>query len=296
MPSSIQPPASLRPARSPRPSKRKLPSPAFGNRPLLGVPRSRRPRLVIITKLIDYKPITLLPAPDYQRWHPTTVIFEYMHIRGIDIPKIRIHERNSPRIPKPLLDLCKWFNNATEEDCIRESTVWKTHLNRVEWLKYYWDVASTELVIKFWEWQKKIRELKVPKEIKPGEREEEGEEGEKEREEREKEQAKREEEREKEGKGREKRVKCLDALVEDGLDIDVDEEVRDDGSDGNELTEWRESTVNAKGEDDPEGLTQEQWELVKEIEETFEVEERGLTAEDVAVHRRLKELMQGCWV
>ncbi|KAL8818026.1 MAG: hypothetical protein Q9223_003251 [Gallowayella weberi] len=300
MPSSTQLSASLKPPPSPRPSKGTLPPPGYTNLPvlpgppsqgqdsprrppryeslpLLSVPRSQRPRLVIITELINYRPTASIPAPDYQRWHPTTVIFEYLHVRGIDIPsQIRIHERNEIGIPEPLLALCKWFNSVTRQAAMKESTVWKAHVDRVRWLKWYWEQTSPGLVNRFRELQEEAKQLIVFRE--------------KERKEREKE--------------REERFKSLEARIADAMDIDVDEGVQDDdaewqdrhdGVDGDDGKEWYERTVNAAGEDDPEGLTQEQWEIVEEIEATFGAEEL-VSAADVAVDRKLGDVIHQSWM
>ncbi|KAL8809233.1 MAG: hypothetical protein Q9200_003595 [Gallowayella weberi] len=189
---------------------------------------------------------------------------------------IRIHERNEIGIPEPLLALCKWFNSVTRQAAMKESTVWKAHVDRVRWLKWYWEQTSPGLVNRFRELQEEAKQLIVFRE--------------KERKEREKE--------------REERFKSLEARIADAMDIDVDEGVQDDdaewqdrhdGVDGDDGKEWYERTVNAAGEDDPEGLTQEQWEIVEEIEATFGAEEL-VSAADVAVDRKLGDVIHQSWI
>ncbi|KAL8808170.1 MAG: hypothetical protein Q9182_000234 [Xanthomendoza sp. 2 TL-2023] len=158
---------------------------------------------------------------------------------------------------------------VTRQDAKKERTLWKGHVNRVIWLKWYWVQTSPELINRFRGWQEEAKKLRMLKE-----------------------------------KEREERVKRLEATIEDAMDIDVDEEVqlhdverqdRYDGIDGHKGKERKERTFNEQGEDDPEGLTEEQWEIVKELEETIGAEELA-SAAGVAVDRRLKDVIQQSWI
>ncbi|KAL9604237.1 MAG: hypothetical protein Q9219_000635 [cf. Caloplaca sp. 3 TL-2023] len=85
--------------------------------------RSRGPRLKIATpRTKRIKPSFGLP-PDYIEWHPTTVIFEYQHQRGLPFSA-------------PLKSLCSTFNRLRPQQWSR--VMKKGHQNRVEWLYWYW--------------------------------------------------------------------------------------------------------------------------------------------------------------
>ena len=85
-------------------------------------------------------PPELHPAPPYHLWHPTTVIFEYLHVRGhLNSGGFDAEGEFYPVVPERLLHLCRWFNNTTQEVAKREKLVWSDHLQRVKRLKKYWD-------------------------------------------------------------------------------------------------------------------------------------------------------------
>ncbi|KAL9000952.1 MAG: hypothetical protein Q9169_000436 [Polycauliona sp. 2 TL-2023] len=77
------------------------------------------------------------PSPPYHLWHPTTVLFEYLHVRGyLDSGRFE-NNGNYPVVPKGLVHLCRWFNTTGLENTHRERSVWKDHRLRVEWLSWY---------------------------------------------------------------------------------------------------------------------------------------------------------------
>ncbi|KAI4218679.1 MAG: hypothetical protein L6R36_008814, partial [Xanthoria steineri] len=97
-------------------------------------------------------PPELHPAPPYHLWHPTTVIFEYLHVRGLlNSGGFDAEGDFYPVVPERLLHLCKWFNDTTQEVAKREKLVWSGHLHRVNRLKKYWDEREKRRAKRFLE-------------------------------------------------------------------------------------------------------------------------------------------------
>ncbi|KAL9608512.1 MAG: hypothetical protein Q9167_006663 [Letrouitia subvulpina] len=86
-----------------------------------------RPVLSIINPFTEpkYKKV-IPPMPDYPRWHPTSVLQEYQHRRGLP------HSESN-------MVLVRFFN-ATGGD-VRRMPTWvrQGHVARMGWLEYYWD-------------------------------------------------------------------------------------------------------------------------------------------------------------
>ncbi|KAL8731865.1 MAG: hypothetical protein Q9166_003149 [cf. Caloplaca sp. 2 TL-2023] len=174
-----EPSASPRPPTSPRLLHRTLPSPdpplirpppvpivapqhptgpAFGSTSpgtysIHPETRPLRPGLTMALKIRNpyTNPVLPLirPGPDYYAWHPTTVLFEYLHVRGIPVPE---------PIPKRFLSLCRWFNNTTIQDAMREKLVFSPHKTRVQWLIYYWQERESARMVRA---REKIAEQEV---------------------------------------------------------------------------------------------------------------------------------------
>ncbi|CAL8584446.1 hypothetical protein XPA_010046 [Xanthoria parietina] len=118
------------------------PSPLFPSKvPLLGPEPPEPPRgRTSVQWSYFLTPPELHPAPPYHLWHPTTVIFEYLHVRGhLNSGGFDAEGEFYPVVPERLLHLCRWFNNTTQEVAKREKLVWSDHLQRVKRLKKYWD-------------------------------------------------------------------------------------------------------------------------------------------------------------
>ncbi|KAI4205888.1 MAG: hypothetical protein LQ350_000073 [Teloschistes chrysophthalmus] len=174
--SSPSPPASPRPSfaqlppASPRPSFAKLPGPTLSRDrrdrsvspplsprrtpgPSSGISRVlhgriHRPRLSIITpRMMPVKPYDR-PPPDYEEWHPTTIVIEYQIRRGLGFSK-------------PLYQLCDFLNKG--QAYTKHKMIVKGIEHRVSWLLRYED----EVVIKRMEryekerakWRRQAQEL-----------------------------------------------------------------------------------------------------------------------------------------
>ncbi|KAL8651579.1 MAG: hypothetical protein Q9226_004640 [Calogaya cf. arnoldii] len=85
-------------------------------------------------------PPELHPAPPYHLWPPTTVMFEYLHARGLlSLGRIENEAEYYPVVPKHVVLLCEFFNNTKLQDTTRDKSLWKDHLYRVTWLQWCWD-------------------------------------------------------------------------------------------------------------------------------------------------------------
>ncbi|KAL8908379.1 MAG: hypothetical protein Q9171_005486 [Xanthocarpia ochracea] len=290
-PSPTEAPPSPSPPPSPRPRSRTLTPPNFTppavptleSRPERGTATDevpKRKKLGIVTPRAYPEPPELRPAPPYHLWHPTTVIFEYMHIRGF-----LAYEK----LPDRLLSLCRWFNNARPEDTESQKVVWKSHVNRVQWLKWYWDEQEKNRAKNYDEREERMlcsvqyssggvsrvsmrsEDVRTAKEkVKKCIAREE------------------EEEDDDEESAEEKEERELDII----MDLDLEEGEVSEGQnrqrgqcvidkDDVEEKEWKPNLVNRQGQADPKGLTQEDWEVVRDLEDAWMVEEGATTKEMV---------------
>ncbi|KAL9581963.1 MAG: hypothetical protein Q9212_003582 [Teloschistes hypoglaucus] len=132
---------------SPPLSPGRISSPSLSiNRVLHG--RIHRPRLSIITpRMIPVKPY-IRPPPDYDEWHPTTIVVEYQIRRGLGFGK-------------PVYQLCDFLNKG--EAYKKHKMIVEGIESRVSWLLRYDD----ELVIRRlerWEderakWRREAQEM-----------------------------------------------------------------------------------------------------------------------------------------
>lgn len=250
-------------------------------------------------------------------------------------------------VPEHVVHLCRWFNDAKQQDTKRERLVWNDHLHRVDWLKWYWDERERNRARKFVERDELMMEIVQAKILRAREV---------------KEEAEREEElmiiagldeSDKDEDEAEKRE------LDDIMDLDLSSEGSEEGeiqekdihmgngnqreqtyanTRGYEASQWQERTVdgrggengihmgnvnqngnrngnhngapnghqnghqngqprlkrkasdedsrwgivpvNPEGEEDPNGLTQRDWELTMSLEDSLEIEE-GASMEEV---------------
>lgn len=151
-------------------------------------------------------------------------------------------------IPDDLLRLCKWFNRVPRATAEKEKTVWKAHLDRVEWLKWYWAERHRRRLERIREQQEERERLEemieealdidVDEDV--------------------------EDDDEDEVKGR---------RGEGGMDMDFDSEEEDDDDDEMGWEDGRERTGNREGEEEVNGLTREEWDMVAGCEDALEVRE-----------------------
>ncbi|KAL8759029.1 MAG: hypothetical protein Q9199_001051 [Rusavskia elegans] len=165
-PPSPRPQARTRPSKSAR-SRPQTHSPSYPDRafpppvPLLGpqAPEPPRGRTRVEWSYFP-EPPELRPAPPYHLWHPTTVMFEYLHVRGfLNSGGFGNKEEYYPMVPEHVVQLCRWFNNAKQQDTKKEILVWNDHLHRVDWLKWYWDERERNRARKFVERDELMMEI-----------------------------------------------------------------------------------------------------------------------------------------
>ncbi|KAL8765095.1 MAG: hypothetical protein Q9209_007718 [Squamulea sp. 1 TL-2023] len=376
------------PPPSPRPSNQALPSPSSGRHslptvpahvihrlnklnsrqttpPILGSQPPKRPKLWIIVPEDIHIPPDAYPHPPYEIWHPTTIVFEYIHARGF------VTMETFPDFPKPFRDLCNWFNNARSEDHVKENVVWLGHRHRVDWLQWYWSEGEKRRAREFderlitartlGEHESRNRTSVQPCSIGASGDETTMKEGEERRKDEELERGGCTDEREREVRDRNTRELDADDRAElddlarereeiervereleeereldDIMDLDLDEDdeetdmamdldrkeeeinegkgkEKEVGEEKRDLEEaqivtrlerlerlvgklehengeeeadedmpedWKTRLVNRQGEDDPNGLSKHDWEVVVELENTMELEE-GATTEEV---------------
>lgn len=87
-------------------------------------------------------------------------MFEYLHVRGfLNSGGFGNKEEYYPMVPEHVVQLCRWFNNAKQQDTKKEILVWNDHLHRVDWLKWYWDERERNRARKFVERDELMMEI-----------------------------------------------------------------------------------------------------------------------------------------
>lgn len=94
-------------------------------------------------------PPELRPAPPYQKWHPTSIIFEYLHVRGLLNSGRFEDDGDYPVVPERVVHLCRWFNHTPLQKFRSEKAIWRDHLDRVDWLQWYWNARERNRAIKW---------------------------------------------------------------------------------------------------------------------------------------------------
>ncbi|KAL9640267.1 MAG: hypothetical protein Q9204_000793, partial [Flavoplaca sp. TL-2023a] len=153
-----------RPPRSPRPRARKFPPQSHHTRERSDSPSSHSHALPPAVPNVeeDYPgsgftvgwnpfpdPPELRPAPPYQQWHPTSVLFEYLHVRGFLNSGRFEDDGDYPVVPKRVVHLCRWFNHTPLQKFRSEKAVWRDHLDRVDWLQWYWNARERNRAIRW---------------------------------------------------------------------------------------------------------------------------------------------------
>ncbi|KAL8671797.1 MAG: hypothetical protein Q9168_003720 [Polycauliona sp. 1 TL-2023] len=306
-PASPKPPASPRPAfrtRTPPPPTRITDEEMPPLVPVVEAQSPDDPRQGFTVEWTSFPPAPgYLPPPPYHLWHPTNVLFEYLHVRGFLNTGRFEDDGDYPVVPASVVDLCEWFNNTTRETCQRQRGVWKEHKIRVEWLGWYWEERELKQAKAF---QKRddlmMRFVRFMEEKEMRERDI-------------REQERREQQVER-GDGLRLLAEAAERVQEeedeeDKMDLDTDPEVveQDDFKEnginmengngdiengnhrmGNGYQDRRTSTsteedtddessrretvtVNHVGEEDPKGLTPRDWDHVETLEDALEIKE-----------------------
>ncbi|KAI4252644.1 MAG: hypothetical protein LQ352_004167 [Teloschistes flavicans] len=118
---------------SPRSCLKKITSPSpCGSRVLHG--RIQRPRLSIRTpRMMPVKPYNR-PPPNYDEWHPTTIVVEYQIRRGLGFSE-------------PVYKLCNFLNRG--EAYKSHKMIVEEIEARVVWLLRYWDDMTLQRMIRY---------------------------------------------------------------------------------------------------------------------------------------------------
>ena len=153
-----------RPPRSPRPRARRFPPQSHHTRERSDSPSYHSHALPPAVPNVeeDYPgsgftvgwnpfpdPPELRPAPPYQQWHPTSVLFEYLHVRGFMNSGRFENDGDYPVVPKRMVHLCRWFNHTPLQKFRSEKAVWRDHLDRVDWLQWYWNTRERNRAIRW---------------------------------------------------------------------------------------------------------------------------------------------------